>query len=504
MPEPLRFSRFEWHPEQRRLLVAGLPSGLGARALDLLDVLIRHRDQVISKNKLLDQVWPGLVVEENNLSVQISALRKVLGEDAIATVSGRGYRWALPVETGTAAIVARRAKPSIAILPFHNLSGSPDEEYFADGLAEDVVASLSRSPWLFVVASSSSFQFRDGRESVADVCRALGVQYLMRGTFRRHNERLRVGAELIDGSSGEVVWAERYDRPIVDLFQVQDEIAAKIVGTIEPAFLKQEEKRAVTRSTHDLLHWELVMRARWHYWRSSKKHSMEARLLLEQALQSKPDDVNALSLLAFSLATEVWSGWAIDAKANALEARRLATRAVRLDDSDAFAHFALGVTLLSFGELDGAIAEQRCALAMYPHFAAAAAELGRLLAFDGDTVQARTLMRQAMDDSPTDPRMPLWLFGLGIASFVDGAYAEAIQHAHAAIALRRDWFFNHFLLATSLVNMEQLAAARASMAEGMRLVPTLTLAGLRVGHPFKLDAHWNRYVDGLRKTGWTG
>jgi TolB-like protein/Flp pilus assembly protein TadD len=445
------------------------------------------------------------VVEENNLSVQISTLRKVLGDDVVSTVPGRGYRWAVAIEeAGVTAAVNGRSKPSIAVLPFANASGMPAQDYFADGLAEDIVASLSRSPWIFVVASSSSFQFRDVRESVQDVCKKLDVQYAVRGTVRRAELRLRVNAELIDGTSGEVVWAERYDRPYADLFQVQDEIAAKIVGTIEPAFLKQEEKRAATGAARDLHQWDLVMRARWHYWRSSPRHSLEAKRLLGQALRLRPDDVAALSLLAFSLSTEVWSGWSADAKATAIEARRLATRAIAVDDMDAFAHFSLGVTLLGFGELESAIAEQRRALSLYPHFAAAAAELGRLLSFSGNTTEGARLTRQAIADSPTDPRMALWMFGLGIASFVDAKYAEACEHALSAVTLRRDWFFNHLLLATSLAACGNLESARAALTEGVRLAPSLSLAALRVGHPFKRDADRDRYIGGLRAAGWVG
>ncbi|MFN3493151.1 MAG: winged helix-turn-helix domain-containing tetratricopeptide repeat protein [Hydrogenophaga sp.] len=499
----LRFGRYEWRPASRQLLADGSPVALGSRALDLLGVLLANRDKLMTKGELLSQAWPGLIVEENNLSVQISALRKVLGEDTVCTVPGRGYQWVEPVAEGEPIITLKRTKPSIAVLPFANMTGQPEQDYLADGLSEDITASLTHSPWIFVVASGSSLQFRSVQASVQETCNQLHVQYLLRGSIQRAAEHLRIKAELIDGTTGGVVWAEKYDRPCVDFFAVQDEITAKIVGTIEPAFLKQEEKRAANRPERDLQQWDLVMRARWHYWRSSQRHSKEARNLLEQALRLRPNDANALSLLAFCLATEVWSGWAAEPKVTAIEARRLATRAVALDDADAFAHFALGVTLLSFGEIDAAIAEHRYALALYPHFAAAAAELGRLLSFSGQTLEGRRLMRQAMDDSPTDPRMALWRFGLGIASFVDAGYEDAIEHARSAITLRRDWFFNHMLLATCAAHLGDLALARASLAEGVRLVPTLTVAAIRVGHPFKNNTDHERYIAGLRAAGWT-
>jgi TolB-like protein/Flp pilus assembly protein TadD len=500
----VRFGRFEWRPAQRQLLADGRPVALGGRAFDLMSALIENRARVMSKTELIDIAWPHMAVEDNNLTVQMSGLRKVLGDQAIATVPGRGYQWAMPMLDHAADAGTGRSKPSIAVLPFANASGQVEQEYFVDGLVEDIVTSLSRSPWVHVVASSSSLQFRDPAQPLAEICRQLGVQYLVRGSVRRVDRRLRISAELLAGSSGDVVWGERYDRPDIDLFELQNEIAAKIVGTIEPAYLKQEERRAVTADDRDLPHWDLVMRARWHYWRSSKKHSAEARRLLEHALRLRPDDVATLSLLAFSLCTEVWSGWTADPKGTSIEARRVAMRAVALNDMDAFAHFALGVTSLGFGDIDEAIANQRRALALYPHFAAAAAEVGRLLAFSRQTDEARRLTLQAMADSPTDPRMALWVFALGIASFVDSDPTQAIHHAQAAIALRRDWYMNHLLLAASLVQMGELPKAREAMAEGLRLLPSLSLSALRFGHPFRFEEDRERYVNALRQAGWSG
>ena len=248
MDTQLRFGPFELCPVRRQLLVDDdRPVSLGARAFDLLSVLIANRDRVMSKCDLMDRVWPDTVVEENNLSVQVSMLRKVLGDAAIATISGRGYKWALPVVTQPDASASGRAKPSIAVLPFANLSGLAENSDFVDGLAEDIVAGLSHSRWLCVVASSSSQQFRDPRAATDEVCRMLGVQYLLRGTVRSIDHRLRVAVELVDGIGNGVVWAERYDPPSANRFAIQDEIAGKIAGAVEPACLKHEQQRSLSR-----------------------------------------------------------------------------------------------------------------------------------------------------------------------------------------------------------------------------------------------------------------
>lgn len=506
MSSNLRFGKFEWRPSQRQLLADGRPVPIGSRGFDLLSALLLHRAQVLAKGELLDLAWPGLVVEENNLSVQISALRKLLGEHAIATVTGRGYRWALDVtdshESGLIAAPPRR--PSLAVLPFANVGGNGADEYLADGLAEDVVAGLSRSRWLFVVSHTATLCFRDDRRGPAEIARQLGVSYVVHGGVRRAGPALRVSVALLDARDGETLWTARHDRPLDDLFVMQDEITRRIVATVEPVFLKREELQASRREVRTVEHWDLLMRARWHYWRSSLKHSQDAKRLLLQALTLQPDDVATLSLLAFSLATDTWSGWAENPKTTALEAHRLAMRAVMLDDGDAFAHFTLGVTLLGFGQVDRAIAEHRRALELHPHFAAASAELGRLLAFSGQVAEAERRIRQAMTESPAEPRMSLWLFGLAIACFVDARLREAIEHAAMAISHRPDWFFNHYLMAACLSECGELEAAKESLAEGARLLPTFNMAALRIGHPFTNVVHHERYVNALRRVGWIG
>jgi len=355
-----------------------------------------------------------------------------------------------------------------------------------------------------VIAQDSARTFRSSALPMREICRQLGAHYLVRGSVRRAAGRFRVSAELLHGQDGEVLLAERYDRPLDDLFAVQDELAERIVATVVPLFLKHEGAKATARGTRELRHWELLMRARWHYWRSSRSHLAEAQRLIEQALQRKPDDVAALSMQAVFLATEVWSAWAADPKATLREALCIAERAVALDEQGSFAHYALGVALACSGLLERAIAEQRRALRLYPHFAAAAGELGRLLAFSGHTREARAWIQRAMQASPTSPRFSLWLFGLGIADFVDDLPAQAAQHARQAVAHRPDWFFNHYLLAASHACAAEPEAARAALAEGERLLPDYSIAAMRVGHPFRHDAPRERYVQALKSLGWKG
>ena len=493
------FGSFEWRAGARQLRRDGCPVLLGSRALELLAVLIEGRGSTLSKDRLLNLAWPGVVVAENNLSVQIAALRKLLGEDAIQTVSGRGYRWAWPLSAQAPADSSGQRRPSIAVLAFSNPSGDDTQDYLAEGLASDIEAALSRSPWLFVVCAAGSGHLQN--LAAADAAHAMGVSYLVRGSVRRSDDGLRVSAELTH--RGSLVWAERFDRPMTELFALQDQITAQIVGAVEPVFLKREEQVASRSPLRDLQRWDLVMRARWHYWRSTYKHIEESKRLLTEVLKRVPDDPLSLALQAFNLSTEVWSGWSADPRASAQEARRLAQRAVSLDDQDAFAHFALGVALLSFGQLDAAVHEQQRALLLYPHFAAASAELGRLLIFKRDIAAGEAYVGQALACSPTDPRRSLWVFSLGLAAFMEQRHADGIRHAQAGITLRPDWFFNHLLLGACLASTGRNEAARDALTEGMRLSPRLTEKALRVGHPFVHDDDFNRYVAALKSAGWS-
>ncbi len=507
VPQELAFANYVLRVHERQLLREGLPVTLGARAFDILCVLVEHAGELVTKAQLFERVWSGMVVEENNLQVHISTLRKTLGGDFIATVAGRGYRFAANIDKVGRAPASAPANisttdRSIAVLPFVNLSQDPEQEYFSDGLAEDIITKLTRSSWLFVIARNSSFGYRQtGTAAATTVCQELGTRYLVMGTVRRSGAVLRVTAELVDGLQNEILWSQRFDRPLEDLFAVQEQISAAIVSAIEPVYLRREETRTSQDKAPQIEHWELLMRARWHFWRSTKEHMEAARVCLHKSLEAKPDDPSSLALLAFTHMTRIWAGWTLQPKEEILEANRLALRAVRLDDTDSYAHFTLGTALSFTGNLPQAIAEQEYALTLYPQFAAAAGELGRLLAFSGRTQEAMEYVLQATDASPHDPHLSLWMRSRGLASFVDGDYASAAKYASQATAMRPDWFFNYYLLASSQAAQGQIADAEKTLAQA-KTYGHYTLQAMCFGHPFVDDEVFNTFVDNLRKAGW--
>ena len=508
MAAELTFSRFTLRLHERQLFDEGRPVALGARAFDVLSALVARAGELVSKSDLFDQVWPGVVVEENNLQVHISTLRKQLGAELIATIPGRGYRFTARVTPiGDAAAspppASRLSARSIAVLPFTNLGGDPDQEYFSDGLAEDIIGKLTRSPWLHVIARNSSFAFRAPDVDLVAAARALGARYLTTGTVRRAGGTLRVSAELVDAQRNETLWAQRYDRPVADLFAIQSAISTQIVSAIEPVTLRREETLSSQSDAPPIAYWELLMRARWHFWRSSREHVDQARTCLAQALAQRPDDPSCLALLAFTHMTRVWAGWAPDPRDEVVEANRLALRAVRQDDTDSFAHFTLGTALSFTGNLPQAIAELRYALTLYPQFAAAAGELGRLLAFSGQTGEAMEYVLQAIDASPHDPHLSLWVRTRAIACFIEGRHDEAVRYAQEATAKRPDWFFHYYLLAACQSAAGQPDAALQSLQRAQAYGP-YKMGALQAGHPFQDPAQLQRFTDLLRRVGWTG
>jgi TolB-like protein len=389
----------------------------------------------------------------------------------------------------------------VAVLPFVNVGGDAGQDYFSDGLAEDIITHLSRSPWLLVVARNSSFNYRASSLGMARIGQELGARYVVHGSVRRAGDTLRMTAELVDTHAAQTLWSERYDRPMADLFALQEQISGSVASAIEPVYLRREEHLARQLSHADLQHWDMLMQARWHFWRSTQDNNQKAQDLLTQAQAIKPDDSPTLALLAFTHLAQVWGSWTPDARASIAQANRLAMSAVRHDDTDAFAHFTLGTALSCTGQMGLAIAELERALVLYPQFAAAAGELGRLLVFAGRADEAEEYVLQAIDASPHDPHMSLWVRTRALACFSLGDLAQALRYASLATSQRPDWFFNHFLLAAVQAAGGNVPAGQASMAHALAMGPYSKQA-MRIGHPFVHAHDMQRFEAALVLAGW--
>jgi TolB-like protein len=311
----VKIGPFRLDPERRLLSRNGVTVRVGSRALEILCALASAKGQLVTKDELMAQVWPGVVVEENAIQVHVSALRKALGETEdgssyVITVPGRGYRlMAGSTSPPTAPEHPIADKPSIAVLPFTNMSGDREQEYFADGISEDILTALSRSRWFLVIARNSSFAFKGKATAVKEVARELGVRYVLEGSVRKSGQRVRITAQLVDAEAGTHVWAERYDLELSDIFQIQDEITERVAGAIEPELLKSEELRASRRGTGNLSAWDLVRQGIWHFHKITKPTHLRAGELLREAIKLDPQLPEAHMWLGRVSESIVGWGW---------------------------------------------------------------------------------------------------------------------------------------------------------------------------------------------------
>ena len=300
-----RFGDFILAPDERRLTRDGIELALGARAFDMLSFLVANRHRVLTKGEILDAVWPDIAVEESNLTVHVSALRKVLGPKALATIPGRGYQFVVPVGENTRvpapdADKRETAFPEVLVIPFTNTSNDPDQEYFADGITEDVITDLSKVAALSVVARNTAFTFKGRSVDVAQTAQDMNLTHVVEGSVRKSGNRIRINAQLVDGTTGHPIWAERFDRDLTDIFDLQDQITEAIVAALKIRLVPAERVAIQSRPTDNPEAYELYLQARYHHTRLDRRNFEIASRLAQKALDIDPDFGLAWALLAIS------------------------------------------------------------------------------------------------------------------------------------------------------------------------------------------------------------
>ena len=504
---------------RRELRRGAAPVAVEPQVFDLLVHLVRHRDRVVSKDELLATVWHGRIVSESALFNRINAARSAIGDSGnrqrlIKTLPRKGLRFIGDVRedkpaaaAGTQAAPARRLlpfvlpdRPSIAVLPFANMSGDPDQDYFADGISEDLITGLARIRWLFVIARNSSFVYKGRAVDVSQIARELGVRYLLEGSVRRSGRRLRISAQLVDAITGAHHWAEQYDRQLGDIFAVQDEITRSVAGAIEPHLLAAEGVRTLARSADDLGAWELVARAQTHFWRLTREDCAAAVEPLKRAVETFPDYAPARGLLGFCQVFSAHMGW-IDREQSLLPGRQHAIRAIALDDRHAWGHIALAYWAMMERRNEEAIAAFRRAVSLNPNSAAAHSHLSRGFAFAGRDREAIEHGEEAIRLSPLDPEMALFLGAIAVAHYAAGRYAEAIERSLEAQRLRPGFQGSRRLLCASLAQAGRIDEARSLLATIRREQPQLSLAWIRANVPYQTPGLMERYLEGFRKAG---
>jgi TolB-like protein len=444
--------------------------------------LVSARGDVVSKDELMAKVWPGIVVEENNIQVHVSALRKALagatdGQALLVTVPGRGYRF-VGVQPGDQPSPLPHQpehrplpdKPSIAVLPFINLSGDVEQEYFADGIAEDIITALGRFRWFFVIARNSSFTYKGKAIDVKQVARELGVRYVLEGSVRRSANRVRISVQLIDANAGTQIWGDRFDRELVDLFAVQDEITEQVAGAIEPELLKAEGGRAVARPRGNLSAWDLVRQGTWHFHQLTEPTHQRALQLFREAARFAPDLAEAQMWVSRAATGVAAYGWCRDPDAILRESLAAALAAVRRDEKDAYSHFALAMTQVFLGNLVEAIRAAEKAIELSPSFALAHVGLGMGLLYSGRPEEAIEPIARGLRLNPFDPQNSHWFRIQALALYFSGQKEQALAAAQRALKARPGWPLTLETAAICHAALGRMEEARACLTQ-MRNAP---------------------------------
>jgi TolB-like protein len=482
MPEgTLCFGRFRLDLASRQLLLDERLLEVGDRALQVLRLLAEANGGLVSKDELMTRVWAGQVVEENNLQVQISTLRKALdpegtGESWIVTVPGRGYRLLGAAERPALPLPD---EPSLVVLPFRNISGDPEQEYFADGMVEEITTALSRIGSLFVIARNSAFTYKGRPVDVRQVGRDLGVRYVVEGSVRKAGSRVRIAGQLVEAATGAHLWADRFEGRLEDVFDLQDQMTAKVAAAIEPNARAAEIQRARRKPAENPQAYDLLLRALPPFYGRTPAGLAEARRLLRQAVAIDPNYAPSLAYLAFCEWRTVIHGLIDPGDPTGAEWVALVQSALALDPNDPEVLAIAGeITARIGGDLSGGIALLDKSLELNPNNATALALAAALQIYSGNAAAAIALLDRSARHNPLDWNTHLYT-GYTMAYFAAGEYehavgwsAKALQELpHAAVALR--W------RAASLGQLARLEEGRQAVQRLVAVVPNFTISRFR-------------------------
>jgi len=520
------FEDFVLDTDKRELRRGADVVSVAPQVFDVLDYLIRNRERVVSKDDLVTAIWEGRIISDAALTTRLKAVRSAIGDSGegqrlIKTLPRKGFRfvgevrealtsWRTP-DAETSIEPSRPAlthpdKPSIAVLPFANLSGDPEQEYFADGMVEDIITGLSRFRWLFVIARNSSFTYKGRAVDVRQVGRELGVRYLLEGSVRKSANRVRIAGQLIDASSGMHLWADRFDGAHEDVFELQDQLTASVVGAIAPRLEQAEIERARRKPTESLDAYDFYLRglANWYKW--TMEGTDEALRLFYRAIERDPDFAAAYAAAADCFTRRKAFGWIIDREQEAAEAIRLARCAVQLGKDDANVLCFAGYALVYVArELDVGAAFLERSLLINPNLAMGWYWSGWVKVWLGEPDRAIEHFAHAMRLNPIDPGLFAFMqAGTAYAHFYAGRHDEALAWAKKALREQPDHAVNPVAL--------RLAAASCALAgrdeEAKRLIarlleidPALRMSTLKNLRPPTRLPDPKKFADALRKAG---
>jgi adenylate cyclase len=455
---------------------------------------------------------PGAICVSGNVQEHLGNAPELfledLGEQTVKNIAQPVRCYRVNLERGDdKGIAAQRTdaapppadKPSVAVLAFNNMSGEPEQEYFSDGISEDIITDLSKLAELHVIARNSSFVYKGGAVAIPEVAAELGVRYVLEGSVRKAGNRVRVTAQLIDATTGGHVWADRFDRDLTDIFAVQDELTQEIVAALKLELTDDEQDRLVRKGTANVEAHGLFLRGREQTWLHTRGGNVSARKLLGDAIAIDPGYAAAYGLTAFTHVNDYVNGWADLPEQSLDTGLEIALRAAAMDDDEPLAHFALAATYLWRRELDLAIVEAQRCLALEPNSAEGHLAIAHVQIFSGEPAEAMKMIDAYMRLDPHYPDIILQFQGEAHISL--GQFEEAVAVLKRRLLRSHDSATAHALLACSYGHLDRRAEAREALANLMRIEPGFSIERRRRVLPFKDPAEFQIRVDGLRKAG---
>ena len=512
------FEDYAFDPDRRELYRGAEVVPIAPQVFDLLDYLIRNRERVVSKDDLINAVWNGRSVSDAALTTRLNVARTTIGDSGeeqrlIKTLPRKGFRFvgtvvevqerectAVPdnaVEPPNSALTLPD-KPSIAVLPFQNMSGDPNQDYFADGIVDEITTALSRFKSLFVIARNSSFTYKGKAVDIKQIGRELGVRYVLEGSVRKVAGKVRIIGQLIDAGTGVHLWADRFEGDLGDVFTLQDRMTESVVSAIEPKVFQTEIDLA-THRTNNANAYDLCLRATPHLHSFTRGGSAEALRLVSRALESDPRYAFAATLAGSCHLQNVTQGWAADPKSEFAEGLRLLQLALSIDGNDHLALSMLGYAAGWSGDFDTAIEMVDRAVASNPNAAFAWGLRGWAYRVAGKPEEAIRSFERAVRLSPFDPLLFVRLTGMGVAFVGLGRFDDAVAAAKKALSQNRTFAAAYRCLTTALAHLGREAEAREAAARLLELEPDFRISEWVARSGRRHDDQM--FIDGLRKAG---
>ena len=511
------FEEYAFDTDRRELHRGANVVAIAPQVFDLLDYLIRNRERVVTKDDLINAIWNGRIMSDAALTTRLNAARTAIGDSGeeqrlIKTLPRKGFRFVGPVREAQGPAGAAISdnpveppspaltlpdKPSIAILPFTNLSSDPDQDYFADGMVDEITTALSRFKPLFVIARNSSFTYKGKAVDIKQVGRELGVRYVLEGSVRKSAGKVRIIGQLIDAATGVHLWANQFEGDVSDIFALQDRMTEGVVSAIEPKMFQTEIDLAVRRPKN-LSAYDLCLRAIPHLYSFTRGGSAEALRLVSLALEIDPRYGFAATLAGSGHLQNVTQGWAADPKSETAEGLRLLRLALSIDGNDHLALSMLGYAAAWSGDFDTAREMADRAVASNPNAAFAWGQRGWTYQVAGQPEEAIRSFERAIRLSPFDRLLFLRLTEMSVA-FIDlGRFDEAVAVAKKALSQNETFAASYRCLATALVHLGREAEATQAAARLLELEPDFRISEWATrGGP----RHDQMFIDGLRKAG---